>query len=103
MAKALPLQHHNMHASDHHDAELTGESDDSDNETPPPHAEEHSSHSPSKSSGDVKNNHTVHDNSLGPDSNHKEDSEGQMLNGTVQVHADRYGFIGGKEFTDPDQ
>lgn len=33
----------------------------------------------------------------------EETTGGQMLNGFATVQVDRYGFVGGKEFTDPEQ
>lgn len=53
----------------------------------------------SKSSSSKKSpNHKIH--KLPKHENHEED--GQMLNGFAS-QADRYGFVGGKEFTDPEQ
>lgn len=88
MAQALPPQ---SGAMDENNIHYTSDSDDSDDiETP--HV---SSHSPNKVKQNATNNHVKTLN--------KGDEDGQIGNGTAQVQPDRYGFIGGKEFTDPEQ
>lgn len=57
----------------------------------------------SKSSSPKKSPNHKMDKSPKHEKNHEEDVvDGQMLNGFAS-QADRYGFVGGKEFTDPEQ
>jgi len=86
MAQALPHHHVGM---DENNIHYTSESEDSD-DVKTPHVASHSHSKQNASTNHVK----LID---------KEDSDGQVANGTAQVQADRYGFIGGKEFTDPEQ
>lgn len=92
MAQALPPEHAEMESHHYQNHDLSAESDDSDNDIEVSHVPKHS---PKKQN--ASNNHSTHD------SKPSDGSEGQMLNGSAQLQTDRYGFLGGKEFTDPEK
>lgn len=63
---------------------------------------EHSVHSKSNSPKKSHSPKHIKDKSPKHDVHDEDGIDGQMLNGFASQQADRYGFIGGKEFTDPE-